>query len=140
MGVRSALSPSGASTVLELSLETSGEAAAAEVRTWLSEALEGLRGGYWRVMEVDAGGGMEIFALSTLELVVPGSAERPLRLDSEEADEREWVVGRDWLLFPLSLLSVRCRVSMGQWEEVVSRRVKDMAVSKWVFHSKRRPR
>lgn len=61
-----------------------------EAATRLSEALEGLRSCCWRATGLGFGGGIDMLARSTSPMLVPGSAERPLRLaEGDEAPESE---------------------------------------------------
>lgn len=70
----------------------------------------------------------EMSALSTLPLVVSGSAERAFLLDVllDEADDKAYELDSNWallLLFPLralSLLAVLCKGSMGPMGEIQS--------------------
>lgn len=86
----------------------------------MSEALEGLRSGCWRAMGLGFGGGIDMLARSTSPRLVPGSAERPLRLVvGDEAPESEWDPWRDLVL---SALVVRVRGSIwGGWTDVTRR-------------------
>ena len=85
--------------------------------SWLElNDLDGFRdgtAGYGRVTDTDAGGGIEMMALSTLQGAVPGSNDwtfREVTVDKDDEDaERSREVRRDLML---SLLDVRARGSM----------------------------
>ena len=70
----------------------------------LSDVLESLREGNWRAADLEAGGGMEMLARSTLRLVVLGSDDRPFLLETGEGPGgRRCEVLHDLALSPLEV-------------------------------------
>ena len=70
----------------------------------LSDVLESLREGNWRAADLEAGGGMEMLARSTLRLVVLGSDDRPFLLETREGPGgRRCEVFHDLVLSPLEV-------------------------------------
>lgn len=79
----------GSSSIAE-EFWASGWSKMLEAGTRVSEALEGLRSGCWRAMGLGFGGGIDMLARSTSPRLVPGSAERALRLaEGDEAPDSE---------------------------------------------------